>query len=122
MKQYPGVVVRDGKRGRSFSIRYFDATGTRQFETLGFEREGWTARKAHDERKRREVAVMDKGYKAPDRKTRFAEYADQWAENYRGKRGKLKRSTRSGYRTVINVHLVPEFGKLTLVEIDKRRI
>jgi integrase len=122
MKQYPGVVVRDGKRGRTFSIRYFDATGTRQFETLGTEAEGWTPKKAADERKRREVAVMDKGFKAPDRKTRFAEYAETWHENYRGKKGALKRSTRAGYKTVIDVHLTPEFGTLTLAEISKQRI
>src|SRR5206468_1968403 len=38
------------------------------------------------------------------------------------KRGKLKRSTRNGYKTVIDVHLAPEFGRLTLVEITKQRI
>ena len=43
------VVVYEGKRGRVFRIKYQDAAGRQVMETLGPERDGWTARKAKAE-------------------------------------------------------------------------
>jgi len=43
------VVTYHGKRGKVFRIKYVDADGSQQMETLGAEREGWSEKKAQAE-------------------------------------------------------------------------
>jgi integrase len=118
MKSYAGVVVREGKRtGRTFSIRWIGADGKRHFDTLGTEREGWTPKKAHDEKRRREVAA-ESGAVVPGRQT-FGQFAGQWLDSLDPG---LKRSTRGGYKTVVNKHLVPSIGTVPLARVTREHI
>jgi hypothetical protein len=51
------VIVREGKRGRTFALRYRVAGQPRQFETLGSEADGWTPAKAQEELENRRAAI-----------------------------------------------------------------
>ena len=55
------VTVYNGKRGKTFGFRYRDADGRRVSETLGSELEGWTEKRAEEEREERRVQVRKEG-------------------------------------------------------------
>ena len=80
------VVVYDGKRGRVFRIKYQDADGRQVMETLGPERDSWTARKAKAELRERLVRVERRGWRRPAPLT-FAEYAKTWRVEGERRRG-----------------------------------
>jgi integrase len=115
-KTYDGVIERNGTRGTTYSIRYIDASGRRRFETLGKAPE-WSAAKASKERSRRMLRAEDEGYVQPDGKARFEPFARDWQQNYRGRKGSLKRSTAASYRTIVEAHLIPEFGPMFVAKI-----
>jgi hypothetical protein len=46
------VTVYEGKCGRTFRVKYRDASGRQVMETLGREAEGWTERKARPRKAR----------------------------------------------------------------------
>lgn len=116
-----GSVIRyDGKRGAVWRIRYRDADGVRVRETLGAEADGWTETKAREALRERLVDVKR------DRRRKlspisFEEFALGWQETYPDARG-LKKSTRESYKTIIERHLVPKFGQLSLEAIDVDRL
>src|SRR6266540_2325168 len=95
-KHYEGVIERTGPRGTTYSIRYFDASGQRQFETLGKAPE-WSAAKASKERQRRIVAVENQGFQKPNGKITFGVFAEEWMESYGESRG-LKLSAAASYK------------------------
>jgi integrase len=106
----------EGKRGVVFKIKYCDATGRQVKETIGREREGWTEPKARAELEARLVDVRREALTAPTREM-FADFAREWVETYPAAKG-LKRSTREGYRSVVERHLIPVFGHRRLGAIE----
>jgi integrase len=119
-KHYEGVIERTGPRGTTYSIRYFDASGQRQFETLGKAPE-WSAAKASKERQQRIVAVENQGFQKPNGKITFGVFAEEWMESYGESRG-LKLSAAASYKSITTTHLVPAFGKLSLGQLTPERI
>jgi len=111
------VVARKAKNGRTtFSLKYHDAAGELVWERLGTDADGWTRRAARDELEQRLVDVRRDGYRKPSGMT-FAELARDWLATYPAAKA-LKRSTSSGYRTIVETHLIPCFGDVTLDRFD----
>jgi integrase len=110
-----GSVIRyAGKRGVTWSIRYRDAGGRRVSETLGREADGWTKKRAEEALEERRVQVRKEGRRKLEPVT-FATFAREWIDE---RDAELKRSTRQGYRSIIEGHLIPAFGARRLDSID----
>ncbi len=114
------VIRYEGKRGVVWRVKYRDADGRQVKETLGRAADGWTKRKSESELRARLVAVEKDGYRKPDAVT-FGSFAERWIDDYPAAKG-IKRSTRSGYETIVNRHLIPAFGSMQLDEITVERI
>lgn len=111
------VVARRAKNGRTtFAIRYIDAAGEKVWERLGTDEDGWTERRAHDELEQRLVDVRRDGHRGPS-KTTFEGVARDWLATYPTTK-RLKRTTRQSYETIVEKHLVPHLGHLTLDRLD----
>jgi site-specific recombinase XerD len=110
------VTVYEGKRGRTFRVKYRDASGRQVMETLGREADGWTERKAAAELRERLVRVERQRYRRPPPLT-FADFTERWIDEHAEARG-LKRSTREGYRAIVKRHLLPALGSLKLAAVD----
>lgn len=70
------------------------------------------------------AARRAKTYQPPAKAT-FRQAAENWYEHgstQGGKRGPWKTSTRTGYRSALDVHLLPEFGERQLGEISDRTV
>ncbi len=106
-----------GKRGTIWRIRYRDASGRRILETLGKE-PTWNRRLAERELRSRIVDVERDGYQKPTKVT-FANFAQQWLEEYLPGRN-LKLTTTDGYRQTLRNHLLPHFGHTTLEELEQK--
>jgi integrase len=116
-----GSVIRyKGERGVSWSIRYRDADGLRVSETVGREKDGFTKKDAEDELQARLVDVKREGHRKLEPVT-FASFSREWLETYPDTKD-LKRSTREGYESIIEGHLIPVFGTLKLAAIDTGRL
>jgi integrase len=89
-------------------------------ETLGREADGWTERKAGEELQARLVDVRREGRRRLEPVT-FAAFAREWQDSYPDTKD-LKRSTREGYESIIEGHLIPAFGTLKLAAIDTGRL
>src|SRR5262249_19779875 len=105
-----------GARGVVWRIKYRDAAGTQVQEVLGRESDGWTRELARAQLEERLVDVRREQLTKPT-KTTFADVAREWLRTYPDTKG-LKRSTRSGYKTIVERHLVPAFGQLRLATVD----
>ena len=82
--------------------------------------DGWTKKKAEVELRARLTAVAKEGFRRPE-PTTFASFAVPWLAEYADMRP-LEYSTRRGYESILNGHLVPEFGKVRLADLDLERI
>jgi integrase len=71
-----GVVVYDGKEGKTFRIKFRDSSGSQVMETVGHERDGMTRAQAAKIRRAR-VAQVDRGWRRPDPET-FATTVQEW--------------------------------------------
>jgi integrase len=112
-----GSVIRyRGKRGVTWSIRYRDADGRRISETLGREAEGWTERRAEETLEERRVQVR-KEHRRKLEPVTFAVFAREWIDERDAER-ELKLSTRQGYRSIIEGHLIPALGARRLDSVD----
>src|SRR2546422_7124771 len=121
------IVVRDGKRGRTFALR-FRAYGRREYLTLGTAEEGWTHAKAETELEN-VLADVRRGIWQPPAspvvvETRpeptFRESASEW---YEGKKLKgLGDRTLEDYRWALSYHLLPFFNSHRLSEITIREV
>ncbi len=110
------VIKYEGKRGVVWYLKYRDADGRQVKERLGQAVDGWGRRKATTELRARLTAVEKEGLRRLVPMT-FAAFALEWRETYPDLRD-LKRSTRDGYRLIIEGHLVPVFGARKLNTID----
>lgn len=113
------VIRYKGKRGVVWRVKYADTDGRQVQETLGPEPD-WNRKKAKAELRERLVRVEREGFRQPA-STTFASFADQWLPEYADKKG-LKRSTRQGYKLLLDRHLVPVFGALKLDAVDVEAI
>jgi hypothetical protein len=89
-------------------------------ETLGSEQDGWTRKRAEEALEERRVQVRKEGRRKLEPVT-FATFAREWVKTYRPgdpEQGGLKRSTREGYESIIEGHLIPELDRLQLAAID----
>jgi integrase len=114
------VIKYDGKRGVVWRIKYRDADGVQVKETLGRASDGWTKRKAEAELRARLVDVRRDGRRRLKPVT-FREFASTWLDSYPAAKG-LKRSTKEGYRSIIERHLAPAFGHLKLGAIGAAHV
>src|SRR5436190_19800560 len=114
------VIVYNGRRGKTFGIRYRDADGRRVSETLGSELEGWDRKRAEEELDDRRVDVRREGRRKLEPVT-FATFAREWLASYPDAKD-LKRSTREGYESIVEKHLIPELGRVQLAAIDARAL
>jgi integrase len=110
------VIKRRGKRGVVWYVKYRDADGRQVKERLGSELEGWNRRKAAAELRARLTAVEKEGLRRID-PTTFAAFGREWLETYPDLRD-LKRSTREGYRSIIERHFIPVLGTRKIDTID----
>jgi hypothetical protein len=108
-----------GKRGTTWSLKYEDASGRQVRERLGKASDGWNRRKAEAALRARLVAFEREGYRRPE-PTTFESFAVAWLDELETKG--LKRSTRSGYKTIVDRHLLGAFGSLRLEEVSVERI
>jgi len=99
-----------GPRGVTWSIKFSDADGRQVRERLGKASEGWTRRRAESALRARLVEVERDSYRKPAAVT-FESLALEWLATYPPTKS-LKRSTTDGYRSIIELHLIPAFGHL----------
>jgi integrase len=114
------VIRYEGRRAVVWRIKFSDADGKQVMETLGSEREGWTERKAKAELRHRLTDVERERLRKPEKVT-LASFARQWLDTYPDQKG-LKRSTREGYKTIVEKHLIPAVGHNRLDTIDVDRL
>jgi len=110
------VIKYEGKRGVVWYVKYRDAAGRQVKERLGHASEGWNRRKATAELRARLTAVEKEGLRRME-PTTLETFAREWRDTYPDLRD-LKRSTRQGYRLIIERHLIPALGARKLDAID----
>jgi integrase len=110
------VVVYRGKRGTVYRARYRDADGRRVCETIGSEHEGWTPRRAEQRLAELLVDVRREGRRKLEPVT-LEKFAREWLDSYPASQ-ELKRSTEDGYRSIVELHLLPALGGTRLDSID----
>jgi integrase len=125
------VLERDGKRGRTYALR-FRAYGERRFLTLGRADEGWTRQKAEVELEnvladvRRGIwqpPAPEPAVEEPRPEPTFHEFASAWIEP---RRHELGERTVEDYEWALSVHLLPFFaryrvGGITIEDVDRYR-
>lgn len=118
MPRGAAILVYEGKRGRTFRVKYRDAAGRQVMETLGREPE-WSRERAERELGKR-LDRVEKGHRRPRRLT-FAAFADTFETEYLPGRN-LKRSTLVDYGSTLRCHLLPFFDGMELAAIGPREI
>ena len=124
------VIVREGKRGRSYALR-FRAYGRRHYMTLGTDAEGWDRQRAEVELQnvladaRRGIWKPQERLEAvePTQEPTFHEFASEWIEAVTPA---LAEKTRTRYRWQLTHHLLPFFAEhrlsqITVAEVDHYR-
>jgi site-specific recombinase XerD len=103
------------KDGRvRWRARDVDASGRRVQETIGYD---LTAKEA---RERLEELLVDvrKEHRKKRQPITLERFAREWIDERDDERSGLKRSTRRGYRAIIETHLIPALGRRPLAVID----
>ncbi len=125
------VVEREGKRGRTYALR-FRAYGRREYLTLGGTDDGWTRARAELELENVLADVRRGIWHAPEPdlvveqprvEPTFHEFASEWLE---ARRGELGERTVEDYEWALRVHLLPflarhRLGAVTVEEVDRYR-
>ncbi len=119
MPRGAAVIPYDGKRGRTWRIKFADATGRQTMETIGAERDGVTRKDAEAELRARLVKVERQGWRKPG-PVSFRDYADRWFAEGPARR-KWKPATIRAYKFVQN-RLVDAFGPMPVGSIRPRHI
>jgi integrase len=109
-----GVIEYRGKRGLVFRVKYRDAAGKQQMETVGRESEGVTRKDAEKVLRERLVKVEQKGWRKPAPLT-FGDYAQRWFSECQTRRG-WRPATITAYRATLS-RLVEEFGSRPIAAI-----
>ena len=125
------VLERTWKSGRGYALRFW-AYGEREYLTLGFERDGWTYKRAEEElaniladvrrgiwvppkKKRCGASTGDEGLRAP---MIFGPFARQLVAS---RRGQVSENHLSFLEWALG-HLLPYFGDWQLVDIDVQAV
>lgn len=120
------VLERTWKRGRGYALR-FRVNGQREYLTLGFERDGWSRKRAEEaladilaevrlgiwvrpKKQRRDTREQDEESEAPI----FGPFARRLVASRKGQVGESQHN----YESWGLMHLLPFFGDWPLVEID----
>jgi integrase len=120
------VVEKPTRRGTVYAIR-FRAYGSREYETLGHERDGWTRELAEEELEQRLAAVTlgqyvpqrrEAAVEEPEDEPTFREFAWRWIEDAEDE---LADGTADVYRWHVRM-LVDRLGELPLSEITFARV
>ena len=124
------VVEYDGKRGRTYSLR-FHAYGKRRFVTLGSDRDGWTEARAKQELQDMLSDVRRGVWRPPEpppmveepKDPTFHEFASEWMA---ARRPELRATTADNYEWQLVHHLLPYFARhrlsqITIQEVDRYR-
>jgi integrase len=124
------VIVRQGKRGRSYALR-FRAYGRRHYLTLGNDAQGWDRWRAEVELEnvladaRRGIWKPQERLEAvePTPEPTFHEFASEWIEAVAPA---LAEKSRTRYRWQLTHHLLPFFAEhrlsqITVAEVDHYR-
>jgi integrase len=104
----------------TWRAKYHDARGVRRSVTFGREDAGWTEKKARVELDNI-LADVRRGDHVPPTRLTVAAFIEEWFGSYAMTRD-LKRSTRSSYRTLFDLHILPAFGAKKLSTIDAAMI
>jgi integrase len=94
-----GVVEYKGKRGTTYRLRFRDAKGVRQGETLPL---GTSKREAHRLLAERVADVSRGVHRKKDDKTLFCTYAEAWLPTY-AETENLRKSTRDSYKVLVKI-------------------
>lgn len=124
------VIVYEGKRGRTYSLR-FRAGGKRRSVTLGAEADGWTRARAQQELENVLADVRRGLWRPPEppptveerRDPTFHEFASEWLAE---RRPELRPSSAADYEWQLVHHLLPFFARhrlsqITVQEVDRYR-
>jgi integrase len=114
------VIRTNGVRGAVWFVKWVDANGTQVKERLGREADGWDEKKARDVLNEKLVDVRRDGLVRPTVIT-VDTHGRDWLERHPARKN-LKRSTREGYRTILETHLIPEIGHLRLDQVTPNAI
>jgi integrase len=106
--KHPGIYYRETPAGRRYEITFLDSDGRRRWQTIdGGLRE---AEAALGELRSR----LHRGERVAPTKITFAELAETWLEN---QRGKLRPKTITLYDGYLQRHVLPRLGRLRVIEI-----
>jgi integrase len=110
-----GVKVRERPEGSGVYWVFIDHQGKRRAKKIGRDRKTAIAvgKKIEAKLALGEMGVLEK--REPS--TTFKQYAEEWMEGFA--KTALKESTYRGYRSVLDKHLEPAFGKKPLIEITR---
>lgn len=120
------VIVRKGKRGRTFALR-FRAYGRRQYVTLGTVEEGWTQQKSETELEnvladvRRGIwkAPESEPVREPEAEPDFHRFSSEWVER---RKAEVEPRTEEHWRWALSVHLLPFFRHHLLSQISAETV
>src|SRR5262245_54371522 len=119
MPRGAAILRYDGKRGVVWRIKYVDAAGVQQQETIGAERDGVTRKQAEAELRERLVRVERQQYVRPKPLT-FREWSQTWLEQARGRRGWKPKTEKTHTHRL--AHLEAYFGPRRLGDIRARDV
>jgi hypothetical protein len=112
------VTVYEGKRGRTFRVKYRDTDGRQVQQTLGREADGWTRQRAERELGKLLDKVDRERWRKPT-KERLSSLVDEYLDEYLASRGR-RRSTVIDYTNTLRQHVLPTLRDLELAELEAR--
>jgi integrase len=121
-----GTILEPTKGRASWALR-FTAYGKRRFVNLGTPSEGWSRAKAEEELAFILAKVKRGEWQPDDRPTipeqseeeTFHEFSSSWLKR---KEQEVKPRTAEGYRTALELHILPFFADYRLSEITRRDV
>lgn len=112
------IVKNEGKRGTSYTVVVdtgTDAEGNRKQKKKTFNKKGDAEKWLADT-----IAAVNKGTYIEPVKTTVKDWLSEWLNSY-GKQN-LSPTTYAGYKTIIEKHLIPELGAISLSDLKPKHI